>query len=88
MCYLKNFGTGWNFISDNEALAFVDNHDNQRGHGGGGDILTFFEPKLYKIANAFMLAWPYGFVQIMSSYNFNISQDWQGPPTYPSNLNK
>ena len=23
------------------ALAFVDNHDNQRNHGGGGNILTY-----------------------------------------------
>jgi hypothetical protein len=22
------------------ALVFVDNHDNQRGHGGGGGVLT------------------------------------------------
>ena len=32
--------------------------------------MTFFEAKRYKIANAFMLAWPYGIVQIMSSYDF------------------
>lgn len=29
-----------------KALVFVDNHDNQRGHGAGGDsILTFWEPR-------------------------------------------
>ena len=28
--------------------------------GAGGDILTFFDSRLYKIATAFMLAWPYG----------------------------
>ena len=81
MSYLKNFGTGWGFISGEDSLAFVDNHDNQRGHGGGGQILTYFESRLYKIANAFMMAWPYAFVQIMSSYNFVKSQDWQGPPS-------
>jgi alpha-amylase len=28
----------------------VDNHDNQRGHGGGGaNILTYKESKLYKV---------------------------------------
>lgn len=81
MSYLKNFGTGWGFIPDGDSLAFLDNHDNQRGHGGGGVILTFFEARRYKIANAFMLAWPYAFVQIMSSYDFIKSQDWQGPPT-------
>jgi alpha-amylase len=28
-----------------------------------------------------MLAWPYGFPQVMSSYNFVKANDWQGPPT-------
>ena len=52
-----------------DALVFVDNHDNQRGHGVGGDtILTFRESKLYKMAQAFTLAWPYGRPRIMSSY--------------------
>lgn len=36
-------------MPDGNALAFIDNHDNQRGHGGGGDLLTFREPKLYKV---------------------------------------
>ena len=27
-----------------------------------------------------MLAWPYGFAQVMSSYNFNPNDDAQGPP--------
>ena len=31
--------------------------------GAGGNILTFFEARLYKIATAFMLAWPYGTLQ-------------------------
>jgi alpha-amylase len=81
LAFLKNFGTGWGFIADSDAVSFVDNHDNQRGHGGGGAILTFFESRKYKMGNAFMLAWPYGFAQIMSSYNFNRNDDAQGPPT-------
>ena len=32
------------------ALVFVDNHDNQRGHGAGGEkILTFYEARMYKV---------------------------------------
>ena len=81
MAYLKNFGTGWGFIDGGDSVAFVDNHDNQRGHGGGGTILTHMESRKYKIANAFMLAWPYAFTQIMSSYAFPKSEDWLGPPT-------
>lgn len=48
--YLKNFGEGWGMLGSGNALVFIDNHDNQRGHGAGGDmILTFRVPKLYKV---------------------------------------
>jgi alpha-amylase len=76
---LKNFASG--YLPDGDAVLFVDNHDTQRGHGPGHDILSFFEAKLYKIANAFMLAWPYGVAQVMSSYYFTFDKDWQGPPS-------
>ncbi|KAF2367801.1 Glycosyl hydrolase family 13 catalytic domain [Trinorchestia longiramus] len=86
--YLNNFGEEWGFLDRAYALVFVDNHDNQRGHGGGGDqILTFRTPKWYKMATAFTLAWPYGFTRIMSSYNWeqdiqngHDNNDWIGPP--------
>ncbi len=48
-------------IASHEAVSFVDNHDIQRYNSGtelGGSI-TFFEPKLLKMATAFMLAWAY-----------------------------
>uniref|UniRef100_A0AAY4D6A0 alpha-amylase n=1 Tax=Denticeps clupeoides TaxID=299321 RepID=A0AAY4D6A0_9TELE len=48
------------------------NHDNQRGHGAGGaSILTFWEPRLYRMAVAFMLARPYGVTRVMSSYRWD-----------------
>jgi alpha-amylase len=31
--WLRSFGEGWNFLPSKKALTFVDNHDNQRGHG-------------------------------------------------------
>ena len=80
------------------AFVFVDNHDNQRGHGGAGNftgaqflfdfddkmisvsgvVLSFKTPRQYKQAVAFTLALPYGFTRIMSSYDFDDSN--QGPP--------
>ncbi|KAK8757833.1 hypothetical protein V5799_004533 [Amblyomma americanum] len=86
--HLRNYGEPWGFLPSDEALAFVDNHDNQRGHGAGGaDILTFFEPRLYKMAVAFMLAWPYGLPRVMSSYRWprdivggEDRNAWMGPP--------
>ncbi len=42
LAYLHNFGKDWGFLVDGSALVFVDNHDNQRGHGAGGsNVLTF-----------------------------------------------
>ncbi|KAK5645272.1 hypothetical protein RI129_006572 [Pyrocoelia pectoralis] len=76
---LTNWGTSRGFLSSENAFIFVDNHDNQRGHGAGGaDILTYKTPKQYKMATAFMLAYPYGITRIMSSFDF-VSSD-QGPP--------
>ncbi|XP_018335150.1 alpha-amylase-like isoform X1 [Agrilus planipennis] len=76
---LSNWGTGWGFIDGLNALVFVDNHDNQRGHGAGGaEILTYKVPKQYKMAIAFMLAHPFGSTQVMSSFDFENSD--AGPP--------
>ncbi|KAM5257257.1 pancreatic alpha-amylase isoform 4-T4 [Ctenodactylus gundi] len=88
MCYLRNWGEGWGFVPSDRALVFVDNHDNQRGHGAGGaSILTFWDARMYKMAVGFMLAHPYGFTRVMSSYrwqrNFQNGKDindWMGPP--------
>ena len=67
---LEDFGEGeWDFMDSQNAIAFIDNHDNQRGHGAGGSqIVTFREDVLYNMVNAFELAWPYGYVRLMSSY--------------------
>ncbi|XP_020281581.1 alpha-amylase-like [Pseudomyrmex gracilis] len=69
----------WRLLPSADVLTMVDNHDNQRGHGAGGsNILTYKEPKPYKMAIAFMLAYPYGHTRIMSSYAFDDPS--QGPP--------
>jgi alpha-amylase len=52
---LKNFGEGWGFMASSSAVVFVDNHDNQRGHGGAGNVITFEDGRLYDLANVFNL---------------------------------
>ncbi|XP_074954371.1 pancreatic alpha-amylase isoform X3 [Phalacrocorax aristotelis] len=89
MAYLRNWGEGWGFVPSDRALVFVDNHDNQRGHGAGGaSILTFWDARPYKMAVGFMLAHPYGFARVMSSFrwpryfvNGRDVNDWMGPPS-------
>lgn len=83
---VRNFGIlggvydpGWGMTDPAHALVFIDNHDNQRGHGGGGNRVTHKTPREYKMANAFMLANDYGFTRVMSSYYFGDDSD-QGPP--------
>ncbi|XP_030623337.1 pancreatic alpha-amylase-like [Chanos chanos] len=93
---LKSLGERWGLMPSDKALVFVDNHDNQRGHGAGGaSILTFWEPRMYKIATAFMLAHPYGMTRVMSSYRWDRhivdgkdQNDWMGPPSYPDGSTK
>jgi alpha-amylase len=76
---LSQFGPVWGFMPSDSAIVFTDNHDNQRGHGAGGsNIITHKDGKLYDLTNVFMLAWPYGYPQVMSSYAF--SDPSQGPP--------
>ncbi|KFB47455.1 AGAP012230-PA-like protein [Anopheles sinensis] len=74
--WLSNFGEAWGLLPSRDAFVFVDNHDNQRGHDG---ILTYKQPKQYKMATAFAAAYPYGQLRMMSSFAFTHSD--QGPPS-------
>ena len=65
-------------LNPEDAFVFVDNHDNQRGHGSGGTVVTFKDPRNYKIAQAITLSQTYGQPQVMSSFYFDNSD--QGPP--------
>ncbi|WP_019560348.1 MULTISPECIES: carbohydrate-binding module family 20 domain-containing protein [Caldimonas] len=80
---LRSFGETWGLMPSSKAIAFIDNHDKQRGHGGGGNYLTYHHGSTYDLANIFMLAWPYGYPALMSSYAFNRSTAYDtsfGPP--------
>ncbi|MBO4206464.1 alpha-amylase [Micromonospora echinofusca] len=80
LAYLKNFGEGWGHLPSSVAATFVDNHDTQRDVGG---VLTYRDGGIYALANAFMLAYPYGSPTVMSSYTF-ANRD-QGPPSDGAN---
>ncbi|KHJ99108.1 alpha amylase, catalytic domain protein [Oesophagostomum dentatum] len=72
--YLKQ-GYSYGNIADNDVLNFIDNHDNQRGD----EVLNYKHGDQYKRAVAFMLAWPYGYPRVMSSFYFHNND--QGPPS-------
>jgi alpha-amylase len=62
-------------LASGDAVAFVDNHDTQRN---GKAKLTYKNGTPYALAEAFMIAWPYGVPQVMSSFTF--SNNEAGPP--------
>ena len=35
------YDPGWGMADPERAFVFVDNHDNQRGHGGAGRLFFF-----------------------------------------------
>lgn len=86
LSWLSNFGEGWGFMPSSSAVVFVDNHDNQRGHGGGGNVITYEDGRLYDLANVFMLAYPYGYPKVMSSYDYHGDTD-AGAPNVPVHNN-
>lgn len=89
---LKTFGESWGLSPSSKGVAFIDNHDKQRGHGGGGNYMTYHWGAQYDLANVFMLAWPYGYPQVMSSYAFNNSgslyDSSYGPPHHSDGSTK
>lgn len=79
--WLTNFGEAWGMPDTKDSVVFINNHDNQRGTNRR--VITFEESKQLKISTAFMLAHPYGFPRIMSSYRWDRAggqNDWMGPP--------
>lgn len=67
------------FLPNDKAVVFTDNHDNQRGAN-----VFYADGQNYELANVFLLAYPYGYPALMSSYGFDRStaagRD-QGPPS-------
>ncbi len=66
-------------VPSDQAVVFVDNHDTQRN---GRPVLSYEDGSTYALAEAFMLAWPYGHAQVMSSFSFSSAD--QGPPASAS----
>jgi alpha-amylase len=64
-------------LGSGDAVAFVDNHDTQRN---GRAKLTYKNGSPYALAEAFMIAWPYGVPQVMSSFTFADADADAGPP--------
>eukprot|EP00435_Cladocopium_sp_Y103_P049123 s15_g14.t1 len=81
MFNLESFGQA-GLLSGQKTIVFVDNHDTQRSQDDvNAAKLTYKSGRLYLLATAFMLAHPYGYPQVMSSFHF--TEFDQGPPSIP-----
>lgn len=76
---LEDIGVKFDFVDPTSAVVFTDNHDSQRHTGH----LNFKDENTYSLANIFMLAHPYGYPKLMSSFFFNDGEFARGPPSDP-----
>jgi alpha-amylase len=68
----------WGLMPADKAVVFLENHDTQ--HDGGR--ISYRDPKPYRLANVWMLAQPYGYPKILSSYSFALpAENDMGPPS-------
>ncbi len=58
------------------AFLFVDNHDTQRNPG----VLSYRDAAMYELAQVFTLAWPFGRVRVMSSFESEGHEN--SPPSF------
>jgi alpha-amylase len=55
----------WLLLPSDRGVTFIDNHDTQRA-----DANFYQDGPAHELATVFMLAWPYGYPSVMSSYGF------------------
>ena len=69
----------WGLMPSDKAVVFLENHDTQRFDGIG-----YRDGAVFRLANVWMLAQPYGHPSIMSSYAFDRTTQLgreRGPPS-------
>jgi alpha-amylase len=69
--------TAWGLMPTDKAVVFLQNHDTQ--HEGG---ISYRDGDVFRLANVWMLAQPYGYPSILSSYAFSRpAENSMGPPS-------
>jgi len=66
--------SAWNMMPGDKAVVFLQNHDTQ--HQGS---IGYRDGGVFRMANVWMLAQPYGYPSVLSSYAF--SDNVMGPPS-------
>src|SRR5260370_22872835 len=61
-----------------KAVVFLQNHDTQHNAGG----ISYRDGSVFRVANVWMLAQPYGYPSMLSSYAFiRPTENDMGPPS-------
>ena len=69
--------SAWGLIPSDKALVFLENHDTQHSCG-----LSYRNGQVFRLANVWMLAQPYGYPLVLSSFAFTCpSGNSMGPPS-------
>ena len=69
--------TAWGLMPSDKAVVFLQNHDTQHQCG-----ISYRDGSVFRVANVWMLAQPYGYPSILSSYAFNCpAENSMGPPS-------
>jgi alpha-amylase len=58
--------SAWGMMPSDKAVVFLENHDTQRSGG-----ISYRDGTIYRLANVWMLAQPYGYPSVMSSFAFD-----------------
>src|SRR5438094_6232814 len=67
----------WGMMPSDKAVVFLQNHDTQHQAG-----ISYRDGQTFRLANVWMLAQPYGYPSILSSYAFDRpAQNDMGPPS-------
>ena len=68
----------WGLMPVDKAVVFLQNHDTQHQAG----TISYRDGQVFRLANVWMLAQPYGYPSILSSYAFDRpAQNDMGPPS-------
>jgi alpha-amylase len=74
----------WGLMPSNKAMVFLQNHDTQHQCGIG-----YKDGKVFRLANVWMLAQPYGYPSVLSSFAFDCpGGNTMGPPSDPGGITR
>ena len=77
--------SAWGLMPSDKAVVFLENHDTQHQSG----TIGYRDGQVFRLANVWMLAQPYGYPKILSSYAFERPvQNSMGPPSDGSGATK